>query len=125
MEKRLINSFGSIVIPLKLRKELGIEGSCTLWMDIRRDARGESEIVIRKSNNVLEFLSKYKKWAEIISRISDCTVSIVWNDKVLSMSDEKLTEEFVNKGIKIDPLLYTYLRNSSSKGVEVVGKDPI
>lgn len=105
MEKKVINSFGSIVIPAHIRKELGIDGNMMLWVDVRETKNGDKEIVLRRYNSSEEILKKYKTWAEVISRISECSVSIVWNNTVLSMSSNSMTEDFTGRSIAVNPFL--------------------
>lgn len=119
MEKRIINSFGNITIPARIRRELGIDGNVLLWIDVRELKNGEKEIVLRRSNDAEEVLDKYQKWAEVISRITECSVSIVWNGKVLSMSSTSLTENFIEKNISVNPLLLTSFKKISSGGAIV------
>ena len=87
-EKRTINSFGSITIPKKMRDELGLEdGINTVQVFVRETTVGEKEIVIRKLGSYRDIIDKYSTWASVISRIISCTVSIVWNTKVLILSN--------------------------------------
>lgn len=99
MERKVMNSFGTITIPSHMRKELGIDGSVMLWVDIRDTKDGSKEIVLRKSDTVDSILKKYKNWAEVMARVSEHAVSIIWNGQIVSMSNSDMTESFVNKGI--------------------------
>ena len=125
MEKKIINSFGSIVIPAHIRKELGIDGNMMLWVGVRETRNGEKEIVLRKTDSVDEILAKYKTWAEVISRISESSVAIVWNNQVLSMSSDSLTEVFIGKNLFVNPILSTYFKKVESGGVVVNNPDDI
>lgn len=119
MEKRIINSFGNITIPARIRKELGIDGNVMLWIDVRELKNGEKEIVLKRTNDAEEVLRKYKNWAEVISRISECSVSIVWNNTVISMSSNSMTEDFIGRNIVVNPLLSTNFKKVRSGGVIV------
>lgn len=125
MKERMINSFGSIVIPIEMRQAMGISGSCTLWVGVRENIMGEKEIVIKKSNDLKEYYERYKTWSEVLSSISDCTVALVLGNRIVSLSDGKVTDDFINKEVVISPLLYTYLQNVTSSGVLVTGKDSL
>lgn len=102
MEKRQINSVGTITIPKHMRDELGITGIAMLRLDVRERSSGIKEIVMRKDDDLDEILNRYKNLSEILSRISECTVAVVWNNNILSMSSNKMTESFLGKNIIID-----------------------
>lgn len=122
MEKRIMNSFGSITIPAEIRKDLGIDGNVMLWVGTRDLANGDKEIVLRLSNNAEEALVKYQKWAEVISRITECTVALVWNGKVLSMSSTRITESFLDRDISVSPSLMLGLKKVKTGGVSLGDK---
>lgn len=122
MEKRVINSFGNITIPARIRKELGIEGSSMLWLDVREGRGGQKEIVLRKHDDVEEVYNKYKTWAEVISRIAESAVSIVWNNLVVSMSYSGGTDNFISRKVFISHMLNLSFRQSD--GDAVVVKNP-
>ena len=124
MEKKIMNSFGSIVIPSHIRKEMGLEGNTTLWVDTRELPNGDKEIVLRKYNDADELVEKYKRWAEVVSRISECSVSLVWNNSVMSMSSENKTELF-NGCAHIHNLLSLQMRKVSSGGVVIKNPDKL
>lgn len=119
MEKRVINSFGTITIPSHMRKELGIDGTVTLLLDVREMKNGNKEIVIRKPINSDDILKKYSVWAEVISRIAECSVALIWNGSVLSMSSSKLTEDFLGKNTTINPFLHMHLKKLIKGGAIV------
>lgn len=111
MEKRVINSFGTITLPKHIREELGILGTTsTVMVDIREGSGGVKEVVIRKEDNLEEVLLRYKSLAEIISRVAECTVSVVWNNIVLSMSSNNSTDTFIGKNIYISKELSNKLK---------------
>lgn len=122
MEKRVINSFGTITIPSHMRKELGIDGTVTLLLDVREMKNGNKEIVIRKPSTSEDILNKYKVWAEVISRIAECHVALVWNGSVLSMSSSTVTEDFLGKNTTINPFLHIHLKKLIKGGAFV--EDP-
>ena len=101
MERRIINSFGTITIPAHIRKEAGIDGGVLLWVDIRETKDGSKEIVLRKSDTLEDIVKKYSKWAEVIARIAESSVSIIWNSCLVTMSSDTQTQDFVSKGIHI------------------------
>lgn len=125
MEKRIMNSFGNITIPANYRKELGLDGNVALWVGLRELPNGEKEIVIRQSNNAEETLKKYQKWAEVISRITECVVALVWNSKVLSLSTTKITQSFLEKNIPINHSLSLCLKKVNTGGVMLDTSDPV
>lgn len=102
MEKRQINSIGTITIPKHMRDELGISGMAMLRLDVRERSNGIKEIVMRKDDDLDEILNRYKNLSEILSRIAECTVAVVWNNNILSMTSNKMTESFLGKNIIID-----------------------
>lgn len=122
MERRIINSFGTITIPAHMRKEAGIDGSVTLWVDIRDTKDGSKEIVLKKSDTVDSILKKYSNWAEVMARISEHSVSIIWNGHLVSMSNSEMTESFVNKGVSLNRDLSLSLKRMTDNSVVV--KDP-
>ena len=110
MDKKAINSFGSIVIPISIRKELGINGNMMLWVDTREYEPGKKEIVLRVSDSTEELLSKYRTWSEVIASIAECSVALVYNNTVLSMSTGEVTESFIGKGIIVSQALSIQLK---------------
>jgi hypothetical protein len=102
-----------------MRKELGIDGNVMLWLDVRENKNGTKEIVIKKPSSSEEIFKKYKTWAEVISRISECSVALVWNNRVLSMSSSNLTESFLGKNVAVSPLLSLNFKKISKGGVIV------
>ena len=115
MEKRVINSFGTITLPKHIREELGILGTTsTVMVDIREGSGGSKEVVIRKEDNLDEVLSRYKTLSEIISRVAECTVSVVWNNLVLSMSSNHSSDSFIGKNIYISKELSNRLKEADS-----------
>jgi bifunctional DNA-binding transcriptional regulator/antitoxin component of YhaV-PrlF toxin-antitoxin module len=120
-----MNSFGNITIPAGIRKEMEISGNVTLWVGTRELLNGEKEIIIRRSNNAEETLKKYQKWAEVISRITECAVALVLNGKVLSMSAAKLTESFLDKDISVNPDLAYSCKKIKQGGVLIGDKKPL
>ena len=116
MVKRQINSFGTITIPKDLREELGISGITMLRLEVR-ESNNIKEIVIRKDDDLSEIFSKYRSLAEIISRIAECTVGLVWNNMLMSMSVANNTESFVGKNHPIDSQLQLEFKNSMQESV--------
>lgn len=121
MIKRQINSLGTITLPKSMRDELGIVGISQLRLDVR-ESNGVKEIVLRKDDNLEELFKRYKSLAEIISRISECTVSVVWNSTILSMTSNTTTESFVGKDFHIDSELQSELRKMTDDAVVVNNK---
>ena len=119
VERRVINSFGNITIPARIRKELGIEGSSMLWLDVREGRGGQKEIVLKKQDDVDEIFNRYKKWAEVISRIAESAVSIVWNSLVVSMSFKDETDNFITKKVSVSTLLNLSFKQSVDDAVVV------
>lgn len=109
MEKKAISSFGSIVVPIHMRKELGIDGNVMVNIGVRELQNGEKEIVIRKPLDTDDILEKYGVWAEVIARVAESSVALIWNNHLLSMSSSTLTESFVGKRIQINPLFKKYI----------------
>ena len=122
MERRIINSFGTITIPSHMRKEAGIEGNTMLWVDMRETQDGSKEIILRKSDTVDSILKKYSNWAEVMARVAEHAVSIIWNGYIVSMSNSDMTESFVNKGIHISREFALGLKRMTDNSVVV--KDP-
>lgn len=118
MEKRVINSFGTLTLPKHIREEFGILGTTsTVMVDLREGQGGVKEVVIRKEDNLEEVLLRYKSLAEIISRVAECTVSVVWNNLVLSMSSNISTDTFVGKGIYISKELSNRLKGKDDHSI--------
>jgi bifunctional DNA-binding transcriptional regulator/antitoxin component of YhaV-PrlF toxin-antitoxin module len=105
MERRIINSFGTITIPSHIRKEVGIDGGVLLWVDVRELKDGTKEIVLRKSDTLEDIVKKYRKWAEVIARIAESAVAIVWNSCLVTLSSDVETQDFSKKGIYVSPEL--------------------
>lgn len=122
MERRIMNSFGTITIPAHMRKELGIDGSATLWIDTRDTRDGSKEIVLKKSDTVDSILKKYRNWAEVLARVSEHAVSIIWNGHIISMSNSDTTESFVNKDYSVSQECALSLKRMVDNSVVV--KDP-
>lgn len=101
MERRIINSFGTITIPAHIRKEVGIDGGVLLWIDVRESKDGSKEIVLRKSDTLKDVIKRYRKWAEVIARIAETSVSIVWNSCLITMSSDTETQDFSSKEIYV------------------------
>ena len=116
MVKRQINSYGTITIPKDLREELGIIGTMMLRLEVR-ESNNIKEIVIRKDDDLSAIFSKYKSLAEIISRIAECTVAVVWNGIIMSMSVSNNTESFISKVHPVDQELQTELKNMKGDSV--------
>lgn len=125
MEKRQINSIGTITIPKHMRDELGITGMAMLRLDVRERTNGIKEIVMRKDDDLDEIMNRYKKMSEILSRIAECTVAVVWNNNLLSMSSNKMTESFLGKNISIDHNFSSELKKMSDDCVIVVNSGSI
>lgn len=121
MVKRQINSFGTITIPKDLREELGISGIAMLRLEVR-ESNNIKEIVLRKDDDLSEVFDRYKSLAEIISRIAECTVGLVWNNMLMSMSVANNTESFVGKNHPIDTELSKEFKNSTKDSVLSVSK---
>ena len=121
MVKRQINSFGTITIPKDLRDELGISGITMLRLEVR-ESNNIKEIVIRKDDDLSEVFDKYKSLAEIISRIAECTVGLVWNNMLMSMSVANNTESFIGKNHPIDSELSKEFKGSNQDSVLSVNK---
>lgn len=113
MEKKAISSFGSIVIPIHMRKELGIDGNMMVTIGTRELQNGEKEIVIRKPLDAEDVLNKYKTWAEAVARIAESSVALIWNNQLLSMSSSVLTESFIESKIPINPIFKSYAMSCS------------
>lgn len=94
MVRRQMNSYGTITIPKDLRDELGISGTTMLRLEVR-ESNNIKEIILRKDDVLSEVLNKYSNLAEILSRISECPVAVVWNNVLLSMSVAHSTESFL------------------------------
>lgn len=123
-EKRTINSFGNITIPKKMRDELGIVGGITtVQMFVRETASGDKEIVIRKVSGGKEIVEKYSKWSSVVSRILSCTVAIVWNKRVLMLSNLDNSMDVSDKKVFISPVLDGFI--ASMKDYYVVFRDNI
>ncbi len=125
MEKKIINSFGSIVIPAHIRKELGIDGNMLLCVSVRESVTGDKEIVVRKPIDAEYIFNTYKTWAEVISRVAESSVALVWNNQVLSMSSESMTESYLGKGLRVNPILSTNFKKFCNGGVIVNNPDDI
>lgn len=123
MEKRQINSIGTITIPKHMRDELGINGIAMLRLDLRERKNGIKEIVIRKDDDLEEIMNRYKKVSEILSRVAECTVAVVWNNNLLSMSSNKMTESFLGKNISIDHALSLALKDMKEDYVVRMNSD--
>jgi hypothetical protein len=95
-----------------LRQELGIVGTMMLRLEVR-ESNNAKEIVIRRDEDLLAIFEKYRSLAEIISRIAECTVAVVWNGCLMSMSFANNTESFVGKSHPVDISLYEELKNST------------
>lgn len=119
MVRRQINSFGSITIPKDLREELGISGINMLRLEVR-ESGGIKEIVIRKEEDLSEVFDKYKSLAEIISRIAECAVGLVWNNTLMSLTASSITESFVGKNHQISNELKETFKKS--KDIEYLDK---
>ena len=125
MEKRVINSFGTITLPKHFREELGILGTTsTVMIDIREGSGGVKEVVIRKEDNLDEVLLRYKSLAEIISMVTERTVSVVWNNLVLSMSSNHVTDTFIGKNFYVSKELSNRLKDKQ-ESVVLDGKDNV
>lgn len=112
MVKRQVNSFGTFTIPKDMRDELGIIGTAMLRLEVR-ECNNRKEIVIRKDDDLNEVFEKYKKTAEIISRISECTVATIWNNDLMSLSMSRNTESFIGKLYVVDITLQNVLKSAT------------
>ena len=121
MVRRQINSYGTITIPKDLREELGINGITMLRLEVR-ESNNMKEIVLRKDDDLSEVFDRYKSLAEIISRIAECTVAVVWNNLLMSMSVASNTESFVGKNHPIDSELQKEFKNMIQDSVLSVSK---
>ena len=102
-----------------MREELGILGTtATVMVDIREGSGGGKEVIIRKEDNLEEVLLRYKNLSEIISRVAECTVSVVWNNIVLSMSSNHSSDTFVGKNIYISKELSNRFKEVESSTVD-------
>lgn len=117
MERRIINSFGTITLPVQYRKAMKIEGSTMLWVDLREDVYGNKEIVLKKLDSFDDIIKEYSKWAEVIARISEASVALVWNNTVLSMSSTSRTQNFSSKGIYISSDLNLSIKSVQSDSI--------
>lgn len=115
MERRPINSYGTITLPISMRRELGIEGMTELWVDVRTTDFGEKEIIIRKSDIPENILKRYGIWAEVIARIAESDVSIIWNGRLVSMSSSTETQSFIGTGIGLSQQFAKILSNFHGK----------
>lgn len=118
MVKRQINSYGTITIPKDLREELGIIGTMMLRLEVR-ESGNIKEIVIRKDEDLSAIFKKYKNLAEILSRIAECTVAVVWNGILMSMSVANNTESFIGKSHPVDMELQKELKGDNTDFVVV------
>lgn len=112
MEKRTMNSFGTVTIPKSFRDELGITGMSQVYIGVRDSIYGGKEIIIRKKDNLESVLAKYRSWTEVISRILECSVALVWNSQVLSFSSADVTDDFIAKNLGVSDALNTCFRDS-------------
>lgn len=117
MEKKPISSFGSIVIPISMRKELGIDGNMMVSIGVRDLQNGEKEIVIRKPLGAEDVLNKYKTWSEVISRVAESSVALVWNNKLLSLSSSSYTESFIKENLIVNPILTSNMMKSPNNTI--------
>ena len=104
-EKRTINSFGNITIPKKMRDAIGLDsGISTVQIFLRDDSSGEKEIVIKRLNSYRDILEKYSIWVSVVSRVVACSVGLVWNKKVLSLSSFDNSIDLVDKNTNKEEL---------------------
>ena len=109
-EKRTINSFGNITIPKKMRDELGlVDGISTVQIYTRETALGDKEIVIKKLGSYKDIIDRYSTWASVVSRIVSCTVSLVWNNKVLILANYDNSMDLSERKVYISSPLIRFL----------------
>lgn len=112
-EKRTINSFGNITIPKKMRDAIGLDsGISTVQIFLRDDSSGEKEIVIKRLNSYRDILEKYSIWVSVVSRVVACSVGLVWNKKVLSLSSFDNSIDLVDKNVIISSVLGSLIENT-------------